>query len=350
MAKISINQDSLKPKREWKRHKVKEGSNIFRFLPPFGEESNGYPYRKWMVIWGLNDPESGRMRPYASPITTAEKACPVMEYVDALKKKVEDKKAQLQAAGTSDSEIKEQLKPLNKVISNLRPKTVYAWNAVDKAGTLGLLEVKPTAQKEIKDLMRAYIKDYNQDPTSVNSETDDSGVWFDVQRSGTGFDTEYKVKKVQSATKVNGVLSYVDDRSALPDNIVENWEDQAYDLSSIYQVKSYNELREIFLANLANVLKDCPEAAVPGFDPTTAATQSDVAQASVQAAPTAKGNGSVNLNLGADDDEEDTVVKATASAPTPVAAAPAPAPKTVVANAPADSDDIFAMADSILDD
>ncbi len=146
MAKISINQDSLKPKREWKRHKVKEGSNIFRLLPPFGDESNGYPYRKWMVIWGLNDPESGRMRPYASSITSSEKACPVMEYVDALKKKVEVKKAQLQAAGTSEAEIKEALKPLNKVISNLRPKTVFAWNAVDKAGTLGLLEVKSTAQ------------------------------------------------------------------------------------------------------------------------------------------------------------------------------------------------------------
>lgn len=352
MGNISINQDSLKPKREWKRHKVKEGSNIFRFLPPFGEESNGYPYRKWMVIWGLNDPESGRMRPYASPITTAEKACPVMEYVDALKKKVEEKKAQLQAAGTSEAEIKEALKPLNKVISNLRPKTVYAWNAVDKAGTLGLLEVKPTAQKQIKELMRKYIKDYNQDPTSVNSEADDSGVWFDIQRSGTGFDTEYKVEKVQTMTKVNGAPSYVDDRTALPDNIRENWKDQAYDLGSIYQVKTYAELREIFLANLGNVIKDCPEAAVPGFEPTGtvatapvsngAAQQSAPTQETQQAAPAAKGNGSVNLNLDGDDEDENDGAQTTQSQPA--------AQKTVVANTPADNDDIFAMADSILND
>ena len=349
MAKISINQDSLKAKREWKRHKVKEGSNIFRFLPPFGDESNGYPYRKWMVIWGLNDPESGRMRPYASPIITAEKACPVMEYVEALKKKVETKKAQLQASGTSDSEIKEALKPLNKVIGNLRPKTVYAWNAVDKAGTLGLLEVKPTAQKDIKDLMRGYIKDYNQDPTSVNSEADDSGVWFDIKRSGTNFDTEYKVAKVQNMTKVNGAPTFVDDRSALPENIVENWEEQAYDLSSIYQTKTYAELREIFLANLANVLKECPEAAVPGFDPTTAVTKSDVAQTTkteqVAAAPVTKGNGSVGINLGDDEDDQNEEFEAASES-----LASAPATKTVVANIPADNDDIFAMADNILND
>ncbi len=342
MANITINQDSLKPKREWKRHKVKEGSNIFRFLPPFGEDSNGYPYRKWMVVWGLNDPESGRMRPYASPITSSEKACPVMEYVDLLKKKVETQKAQLQTAGTSEAEIKNALKPLNKVISNLRPKTVYAWNAVDKAGILGLLEVKSTAQKDIKDLMRAYIKDYNQDPTSVKSDADDSGVWFDIKRTGTGFDTEYKVVKFQTMTKVNGQPAYVDDRTALPESIVENWEDQAYDLSSIYQLKTYDELREILVANIDNVTADCPEALLPGFvtaqgidesqkDQAAAVTPADAAGVTVQ------GTGSIGLNL----DEEDVQAFETSGL-----AEAGPVTKMVTAS----DDDVFAMADSILED
>ena len=84
--KIKINLDSLKTRREWKRHKVKDGSNVYRILPPFGEASNGYPYRKWQIIWGLQDPESGRARPFASSMTS-EKKCPVTEYVTALKKK-----------------------------------------------------------------------------------------------------------------------------------------------------------------------------------------------------------------------------------------------------------------------
>ena len=44
--KIKINLDSLKTRREWRRHKVKDGHNVFRILPPFGEKSNGFPYKK----------------------------------------------------------------------------------------------------------------------------------------------------------------------------------------------------------------------------------------------------------------------------------------------------------------
>jgi hypothetical protein len=329
MAKISINQDALKPKREWKRHKVKEGSNPYRFLPPFGEGSNGYPYRKWMVIWGLCDPESGRMRPYASSITTSEKRCPVMEYVDELRKVVETKKSKLQASGLSDKEIKEQLKPLNRIIGDLRPKTIYAWNAVDKAGTLGILEVKPTAQKQIKDLMRSYIKDYNQDPTSINSDDDDSGVWFDIKRTGTGFDTEYTVVKVQMMTKINGQPTYVDDRGALPDHIRENWEDEAYDLSAIYQIKTYAELREVLDANLKDIVDACPEAALNRFD------------SPALVADTSTDTTSVGINLDDDEDEVKEVVSKT-----DLVSGDAPAQTTTTK----DDDDIFAMADSILND
>ena len=63
MAKINVNLDSLKPTKEIKRHKVKEGTSVFRILPPFGDNSNGYPYRKWSIAW-LQDPTSGKRRPY----------------------------------------------------------------------------------------------------------------------------------------------------------------------------------------------------------------------------------------------------------------------------------------------
>lgn len=336
MSKISINLDSLKPKKEWKRHKIKEGHNVFRIAPPFGDQANGYPYRKWMVIWGMLDPESGRARPFASSLTT-EKQCPIFEYVDALQKKAEDKKAKLQAGGASKEDIKEALAPLNKVISTLRPKTVYAYNAIDKAGVLGILEVKSTAQKKLKELMMTYIKDYNQDPTSLNSETEDSGVWFDFIRTGQFFDTEYDVEFVQTKTKVNGVLTKVDDRSPLPENIVENYADLAYDLSSIYQVKTYDQLREILMANLKNIVKECPEALIAGWDDfSNAATikseDTDDAPPARTAKPAAaaKPANNVRLNLADDADE--------AAADEPVAA--------VTVNA--EDEDIFALADSIL--
>jgi uncharacterized protein YpmS len=263
-SKIKINMDSLKSRREWRRHKVKDGHNVYRVLPPFGEASNGYPYKKWQIIWGLFDPESGRSRPFASSLT-AEKQCPITEYVQELKKRSEQIKAKLQSSGASEDTIKERLLSLNTLISDLSPKTVYIYNAIDKAGDVGLLELKSTAHKQMKAEMSSYIQDYNQDPTSLNSEDSDSGVWFDVTRQGLGFDTEYSVKRFQTKVKnATGKLTIEDDRSPLPGAVVENYANLAYDLSSVYQVKSYDSLKEILEANLPSIIETCPDADLDG--------------------------------------------------------------------------------------
>lgn len=346
MGKITINQDSLKSRQTWNRHKVKEGSNFFRFLPPFGDESNGYPYRRWVVLWGMTDPESGRMRPYASSIT-AEQKCPVFEYVEQLQKTAEAMKLSLVSASPAEAEdIKMRFKALNKVISAIRPKTVYAWNAVDKAGMVGLIELKPTAHKQLKAMMAKYIQDYSQDPTSVNSADDDSGVWFNVMRTGIGFDTEYKVDKVQMMTRINNQPTYVDDRSALPESIVSGWQSQAYDLSSIYQVKTYDELKTVLLANMSLIIAESPDAYIVGFEPSSAvapqapAPQVTASQPVMQqpvAAPRPLAP-KVALKLDSADDDDHGFVAAPTRNPAPVAAQKAVSPH----------DDIFKMADDIL--
>lgn len=301
--KIKINMDSLKARREWRRHKVKDGNNIFRILPPFGDNSNGYPYRKWQIIWGLKDPESGRARPFASSMTS-EKKCPVTEYVQELKKKAESLKSHLAAQGISEEDSKERLASLNKLISDLSPKTVYIYNAADRAGEVGLLELKSTAQKKMKTEMSSYIHDYNQDPTSLNSEDTDSGVWFNITRSGLGRDTEYDVKKFQTKTKnASGKISFEDDRSPLPDSVVENYDNLAYDLSAVYQVKSYSELSEILEANMLDLIQICADAdlAADGLllQPIPA-----VHQAAVETAKKPAGVKPVTLKVDAGDDDD----------------------------------------------
>lgn len=299
-SKIKINLDSLKSRREWKRHKVKDGHNVFRILPPFGEASNGYPYRKWQIIWGLKNPEDGRMRPYASSMTS-EKKCPVFEFVKVLKSQAEQLKSSLQAAGVGEAELKERLSPLYKTIQDLSPKTVYVYNAADKSGEVGLLELKSTAHKKMKQEMQQYVQDYNQDPTSLNSADDDSGVWFDVIRTGVGRDTEYDVKKCQVRTKTeSGKVIFEDDRTALADSIVENYDNLGYDLTSIYQVKSYEELASILEANMEALIEACPDVDVNG------SLQLESKPAPVAAkAPVSKPANKVNLKLDDVDDEDE---------------------------------------------
>jgi len=319
MSNIKINLDSLNPKsfKKTVRHKVQDGDNITRFLPPFGPEANGYPYRKWNVIWGLIDPNSGRMRPFASS-STYEGQCPVYDYLDLLKKKVD----------TITDE--ENAKKINEFISNLRPKSVYVYNASDKSGQIGILELKTTAHKKVIALMNQYITDYNQDPTSLSSDPSDSGVWFNVKRAGKGFDTTYDAIKNQTMVKdANGVPSFQDDRSPLSENIVQNFETIGYDLNNLYQKLTYDELKDILVANLINAAAEIPELLITGFGLEEASNTNFEPVAETVAVP--QGNASVKLNLGAVED----------NTPTATTVGKAPVASTT------DTEDILAMADQI---
>ena len=342
--KIKLNMDSLKTSKEWVRHKVKNGSNVYRILPPFGDNSNGYPYRKWQIIWGLADPTSGRVRPYASPMMS-EKRCPVMEYVEELKERLSKMDGDLKARGFDEKAVRKHPKyeRLSKFTRDITPKTTYIYNATDKAGVVGLLELKATAHKDMKTCMNDYIRDYNQDPTSLNSSDDDSGVWFNVKRSGEGFDTEYKVEKVQNKVKAaNGAVSFVDDRSPLADVIVENFDNLAYDLSSVYKTTTYDEVNDILQANMDTFHQVCPEANL-SLPVDLDSDDDDVEVAPVKAASSAKaatstvakpaGKAPVALKLQDEDDEE---------------VAPKAVVRKAVSSAVMDDDDFMAQADAIL--
>jgi hypothetical protein len=306
MSSIKINLDSLNPKsfKKTVRHKVQDGNNIFRILPPFGQDSEGYPYRKWNVVWGLVDPTTGRARPFASS-STYEGKCPIYDYLDALKAKV----TLLNVPGCDEAKVE----ALNKFISDLRPKTVYAYNAADKTGQVGVLELKSTAHKKILSLMDKYIKDYNQDPTSLNSEPTDSGIWFNITKTGKGFDTSYDAAKNQIKAKdESGVLIYKDDRSPLAESIVHNFDTLGYDLNSLYQKLSYEELKDILVANLLNLSRELPELLVSGFGLSEDGSEDEVSVATTtaqnrQTTTSAKPQGAgVNIKLGKAEDVDDT--------------------------------------------
>jgi len=268
MAKITINQDSLKARKEWKRHKVKDGSNIYRILPPFGDEEthNNYPFKYWRVIWGLIDPTTGKKKPFNSPMNSEEGICPVQEYLDLLNSHIDGIEAQMTAEGNTKDQIKERLKDLRDVAKEFRPNKVYSYNACDKAGTVGILDLKPTAHKAMKKQMMKYIQDYCQDPTSLCSDDDDSGVWFNVTREGENFDTVYDVITNQTVQKdERGRVAKYDDRSPLPEQVVETYSETGYDLFSLYKTPTYDELKQILILNLINVYKEVPEAKMEGF-------------------------------------------------------------------------------------
>lgn len=345
MSQINLNLDSLNPTNFKKtvRHKIQDGENILRLLPPFGAEANGSPYAKWGVIWGLTDPNTGRSRPYASS-STYEGACPVYDYLDLLRPRVEQLKLELTGQGLSEDEIKERLKPFNEFISDIRPKTVFSYNAVNKSGQIGVVDLKSTAHKKVLKLMRDYINDYSQDPTSLNAEMNDSGVWFNITRAGEGFNTTYDAFKSQLKVKDpnTGALTYQDDRSALPDNIVNNYDELAYDLNSLYQKLSYNDLKDVLVANVKSFAQENNTDLVlfDGFG-----LGEDLPQSGTLDAGNAPSSPTPNINLNLGPVEDETPVQVPTG--TPVETTTTNTPPTNAANAT--NEELIKLADSIFD-
>jgi len=339
---LKINQDSLKERKEYKRHKVNQGDNIYRILPPFGESANGYPYKAWTLSW-LPDPTTGRNRPYASPRSFGEKECPITEYTKALEAKYAQLSDSMKAKGVDDATVKERLKGITKLLMNIKPKTSYFYNATNKAGEVGILELKKTAHDGIKKQMMQYITDYGQDPTSLNSDENDSGVWFKVRRDGELTNTEYSVAKNQTKQKIGGQLVFVDDRSELPQNIVDSYASLGYDLTTLYKKVSYDELKNALLSALAGVYDSVPEAKILGFDPDSDLVEVQAAPVKAQSAPKA----SVNLKFAADDEEDNTPPFEVDEAPV-VAKTTAAAPTVKKAVSNSDNDDVFQHAMSLL--
>ena len=270
MAKISLNLESIKTYEKTERLKLKDGQTIFRILPPFGdvEVHNNYPYRRWSVAW-LNDPRSGKRRPYGSPMSGGKDApCPVNEFNKALSAYVERTKSKLIHEGLSDAEIKEDLSLLNKAAWEVKVNHVYAYNVATKDGKISVMEVKTTVHKGLKKLMGDYIKTYGQDPTALTSnEEDNAGVWMAVERSGMNRDTEYSVDFNQIKTRsASGKITKEDDRSPLSPHIEENYATSGYDLSTLYKTLSYDEIKVVLMSNLAVLAESEPRLGqIPGF-------------------------------------------------------------------------------------
>jgi len=383
MAKITINTDALKPQKNWIRHKVNAGDNVYRILPPYGDVDvhQNVPFKKWSVVWGLVDPTSGRMRPINSPMNSDERRCPVTEYLDLLDKQVKSLNDQYKAQGCTEDQIKESLTVVNRLLWEIKPKHGYAYNGVDKSGSVGILEIKTTAHKAMKKRMMEYINMYSQDPTSLSSDMDDSGIWFNITREGERKDTKYDVLFNTTREKdAQGRLVSIDDRSALVANVVENYEDLGYDLHSLYKTPTYDELKATLILNINEWAKENPEVLIPGFQ------MSDLPQAATAPietpietpAPIVQGKKPINISMGTEEDSTATILP-TISAPTPIitttpttqptmqqptmqqptpaptptptpTSTPTPTPTPTVTPTPTmDDDDFMKMAQGILD-
>lgn len=266
--KIRINRDSLNSGQKLNWHYIKSGTSIYRILPP--KEVNGYPYHKWILCWGLLDPERGTIRPYASSLMT-EEFCPIDDYHKKLKTKLEVLMAEAKSLKEEDPKkeiLKERISKINKCLFHYKLRYVYIYNAIDQSGKVGLLVVPFTAHRKLQKVMNDYISTYNQDPTSLGDRPDDSGVWMKFTRTGERFDTTYDVEINKITIKdPSGDISYKDDRSPLPKQVQDKFYDELHkDLTTIYPLNTPEKLKTVLLLNLKERVKENEELLIAGYD------------------------------------------------------------------------------------
>jgi hypothetical protein len=134
---------------------------------------------------------------------------------------------------------------------------------------------------------------------------------------------------------------FQDDRSPLADVIIENFNNLAYDLNSVYKTTTYDEVNEILQANMDTFHKVCPEADLSvdvdldADDEVVVVKTAEVKETTAATSTATKPTGKAPIALKLQDEDDAPVSKARAT----VAAKPA---------AVLDDDDFMATADAIL--
>ncbi len=200
----SVENESLGTKR---RERIKDGISCYRILPPFGTNHGGNLSHKYTVHWGFMG-ANGKERSITCSYPT-EGYCPVCQAV----REAEEELKRAQVNGD-----KEKAEEIEKYISTFRAKKFWLYNAVTADGRVIILELGWTAHdslsKKISEAVRRKVGAF--DPASP-----DSGVWFQFNRSGKGFNTEYSVdyKKI-SVDLGDGSIAEKPDRTPLDQDLI----------------------------------------------------------------------------------------------------------------------------------
>ena len=227
---INLDGMQLGNKREINRFKITEGSHVYRILPPFGTDHQKKASKQIQVHWGFVK-KDGSPSPVACSYPT-EGFCPVCDRVRELEAMAE--KAKL-LNNTEEAES------LLKEASSIKVRRTYLLNASNKNGEIGMLEITKTAHDQMIELMREYLNKYGRNPTSLKD-----GCWFVFSRSGKGFKTEYKVaiSKIMVTLEDGDQVEKID-KTPLAQNIVDNYEQLAYDIHAMYKPCKSVDLQRI---------------------------------------------------------------------------------------------------------
>ena len=294
---LNIEDMESSTSTQLQRFKLTEGTHILRILPPFGTNHNNMASQEVNLHWGFIA-SNGQVKPICCSYKF-DGYCPIC----ARAKELEVLAQRAKATGDEEGE-----KQNNADSQKLRNRRTFLYNAANKEGTVGILELTKTTHDELIKLFKEYISKYDLNPTSLTD-----GVWFQITREGKSLKTKYFVKFNKTTAKIDGELIEKLDRTPLAENILNNYEKLAIDIHTLYKPTTAADLKKILEgAPVDEIIKKQPKATKPAVTAKPAIIEDDTPPWEVEATPV-------------------VTTKAAAPKPTPVVtAAPKPQPKPVV--------------------
>lgn len=240
--KIGRARYSGETKRQY--FKLKEGSSVFRILPPLGDLADeGRWSMFYSVHYGYKD-SKGKMRVFQSPLVKDRKSG-LATSPDAALERIETLRSEMEKAKKAGDAVKvEKIKELLKTY-NL-DKNHYM-NVVDLQGNIGVLKLRHKA-KLVLDAVIKQLRSEGVDPLSS-----DDGRFFVFTRTGVGTDTTFQVSVYKEKLKVEGVgMVERDVVHALTDDILNRLGTEAAQLDKLFKKLTSEEV--------ARVVKEGPRA------------------------------------------------------------------------------------------
>jgi len=224
------------------RFYLKDGSNVYRVLPPFKTlRDQGIIAKYWAVYWLPTSKKAKDGKSINRPVPTIlqmgrDKQIiqrdPITEKIEALRKSLD---AMKENGGSQPEAV---VKALEERLKTLNLDKGYYLNVITPTGDIGVLKIKYTAFQALKERLKQLEKD-GIDPINVGT-----GVFFDFKR---GMDdkgkTVYTVDIHQRTFKNPQTGRIVTEMVEAPidQNTLDQMEKSAFDLSELYKVLSPDE-------------------------------------------------------------------------------------------------------------
>jgi len=224
-----------------KRFKIVDGDNIYRILPPMGSLAKAGRWSQyWSVVWGYTNAQNKAV-PFSDCRVTNYRTKMVEVESDAYLKsaKINAMFAAMKEQVKTGEATEKDLERVQKMSEKFNIDNKHYINAVNLKGEIGLLKIgakaKQLIEEEIKKLMAKGI-----DPLSL-----EDGRYFNIFRSGKGFQTVYQVTVYKEQRQINGEIAEFAKVHKMDDAFIARLGTEAFDLGTLYSRPSAEQVSRI---------------------------------------------------------------------------------------------------------